>query len=545
MKGEDVNLIPTREISGCQIYKDFSDSDREYWFDFRKNKFLHNIDTFYYSVKFQQDFTFDSADPKVKRFRKYFDNLYAEMESQELYGSSVTCFFPGTDKLLNLKPFHFAGYFNICLECPDFFDIFFAPKVPHSSDDGESVTCECVVQIRSYMLWMYGVRTSYERSMKYVRAIADYFKLDIAFTQENRVDYAWHTNYLQNPEKFFAPEKFYKMRVDRFRDALYHTAKSGQEDFEIDYIAMGKRSDKVFIRIYLKSKEVVEKGYKPWFFKVWLLNGLINRYDLYCYEYAFLKHSWHQLDYGRLAYYAEYGKNSDLVDQCKKIISGEVTISATSLKELADRLTPKVNLIVNVEYQTMRKHSKNYELIPFFDNKDKLTEKRIYDYLDNRKLICDYLTDKVFRLVELPSEEYKDSNKSRRPMCAFWQSLRRCRLDDAFVPEEERTLVRTYSRRLNAQVLKERAIKSAVTFGIYTKGINHDDPIQDAVEALCVLNDNDIESAIRFKNKKVLQFNEDELQDVMSESSGSAATNLILINNNTGEVYASNSNTDS
>ena len=49
---------------------------------------------------------------------------------------------------------------------------------------------------------------------------------------------------------------------------------------------------------------------------------------------------------------------------------------------------------------------------------------------------------------------------------------------------------------------------------------------------------------IRFKNKKVLQFNEDELQDVMSDSSGSAATNLILINNNTGEVYASNSSTD-
>ena len=88
------------------------------------------------------------------------------------------------------------------------------------------------------------------------------------------------------------------MRVDRFRDALLHTSKKGSEDYEIDYLALGKRSQKVFIRIYLKSKEVVEKGYKPWFFKVWLFNGLINRYDLYCYEYAFLKHSWKALDYG-------------------------------------------------------------------------------------------------------------------------------------------------------------------------------------------------------------------------------------------------------
>ena len=59
-------------------------------------------------------------------------------------------------------------------------------------------------------------------------------------------------NYLKSPEKFFLPENFYKMRVDRFKDALLHTSKKGSEDSEIDYLAMGKRSDKVFIRIYLK-----------------------------------------------------------------------------------------------------------------------------------------------------------------------------------------------------------------------------------------------------------------------------------------------------
>ena len=40
-----------------------------------------------------------------------------------------------------------------------------------------------------------------------------------------------------------------------------HTAKVGSEGYEIDYVSMGKRSDKVFIRIYLKSKEVIEKNY--------------------------------------------------------------------------------------------------------------------------------------------------------------------------------------------------------------------------------------------------------------------------------------------
>ena len=143
------------------------------------------------------------------------------------------------------------------------FDIFIAPVVPHGSDGGLSVTCEIVVQIRSYMLWMYGVHESFERSYHFVEQICDFFGLHVAYCQENRIDYCWHSNYLSNPEKFFSPENFYKMRVDRFKDALMHTAKVGSEGYEIDYVSMGKRSDKVFIRIYLKSKEVIEKNYKP------------------------------------------------------------------------------------------------------------------------------------------------------------------------------------------------------------------------------------------------------------------------------------------
>lgn len=75
------------------------------------------------------------------------------------------------------------------------------------------------------MLWMYGVKLAYERSYEYVKAIADYFGLEVDFVQENRVDFCWHSNYLKCPEKFFSPENFYKMRVDRFKDAVLHTSK--------------------------------------------------------------------------------------------------------------------------------------------------------------------------------------------------------------------------------------------------------------------------------------------------------------------------------
>lgn len=530
-----VILVDVRLIKDTYVYNEFDEVENTYWFDFKQKKFLHNIDTFYYAVKFKQDFTADSKDMKVKDFRRKFEALSREWDNQNAFNSSVSFFVPGMPDALNYTPFSYAFFYNVKLECPELFDIFFAPKVPHSADNGESNTCECVVQIRSYMLWMYGVKLAYERSYEYVKAIADYFGLDIEFTQENRVDFCWHSNYLKCPEKFFSPENFYKMRVDRFKDAVLHTSKKGSEDFEIDYLAMGKRSQKIFIRIYLKSKEVVEKGYKPWFFKVWLFNGLINRYDMYCYEYAFLKHSWKSLDLGRLQFYAEYGRQKHYVEKCRRILSQEETISPDSLRALADRLTPAVNLVMNVEYQVMRKHTKSYELIPFFDNSDKLTGKRIYDFLDNRKLICDYLTSKVFRLVEPHEPGKNDSNKSRRDLCAFWKALRSCKLTDIFIPEDDRSLVRTYTRKLNSEVVKSRAVKAAITYGIYVRGINADDPLTDCIEALCMLNDNDLHDAYNYKKKKVRQFNANELTDTM-ENAVKRSSNLMLIDKDTGDI---------
>lgn len=533
-----VILVDVRLIKDTYVYNEFDEVENTYWFDFKQKKFLHNIDTFYYAVKFKQDFTADSKDMKVKDFRRKFEALSLEWDNQNAFNSFVSFFVPGMPDALNYTPFSYAFFYNVKLECPELFDIFFAPKVPHSADNGESNTCECVVQIRSYMLWMYGVKLAYERSYEYVKAIADYFGLDIEFTQENRVDFCWHSNYLKCPEKFFSPENFYKMRVDRFKDAVLHTSKKGSEDFEIDYLAMGKRSQKIFIRIYLKSKEVVEKGYKPWFFKVWLFNGLINRYDMYCYEYAFLKHSWKSLDLGRLQFYAEYGRQKHYVEKCRRILSQEETISPDSLRALADRLTPAVNLVMNVEYQVMRKHTKSYELIPFFDNSDKLTGKRIYDFLDNRKLICDYLTSKVFRLVEPHEPGKNDSNKSRRDLCAFWKALRSCKLTDTFIPEDDRSLVRTYTRKLNSEVVKSRAVKAAITYGIYTRGINSDDPLTDCIEALCMLNDNDMHDAYNYKTKKIRQFNASELTDTM-ENVLKRSNNLMMIDKDTGDIIFS------
>ena len=520
-------MLDKRVLANTKIYQEFNEETCKYWFDFNKSKFLHNIDTFYYSVKLLEDFTNDSIDDSVLQFRKYFEQKKSILDSR--YGQLVQIFFPGFDRSLNLCSGSFAGFFSIRLECPEWFDIFIAPVVPHGSDGGFSVTSEIVVQLRSYMLWMYGVHEAFERSYEYVKLICDYFGLHIAYCQENRIDYCWHSNYLSNPERFFSPENFYKMRVDRFKDALIHTAKSGSEGYEIDYVSMGKRSDKVFIRIYLKSKEVIEKNYKPWFFKVWLFNGLINRYDLYCYEECFKKHSWQYLDTARLKFYSEYGSNEESRKCCLDVVEGRATMSPDMLHSVADALTPKINLIMNVEYQIMRKHTKTYELVPFRDNSAKETSQRVYDYLDNRKIIADYLTYYVFRLVKPDG----DTNKSRRDLCAFWTALRSCKMIDVNVRPKDVKLIRQYCRRLNSDMMKKRVINAAVTLGIYTRGINNDNVVQDCVEALCQLNDNDIHDANRYKQKKARQFNSSELADTYVSS---VTHEYQIVNINTGEV---------
>ena len=521
-------IVIDKRIMNVQIAKELPDDKLTFWFDFKQQKFLHNVDTFYYSVKFVNDFVSDTVDENVKAFRKYFEQKKAALNSQ--YNESITLHFPEIEQPLNLRPFSFAGFYTICLECPDFFDLFIAPSVPHGSDGGESLTSEWVVQIRSYALWMYGLNGAFEKSYQIIKGLVEHFHLDIYSVQENRVDYCWHSNYLAEPEKFFTPEKFYKMRCDKFKGATFHTAKVGTQDFEIDYVAAGKRSDKVFLRIYLKTKEVVEKGYKPWFFKVWLFHGLINRYDLYVYEECFLKRSWQHRYMARLQFYLEHGADESKKEVIRQLLDNKITMSEDSIIKLADSLTPKVNLIMNVEYQTTRKHSKSYDLLPFKDNSSKGECKRIYDYFDNRKLIVDYLTHDVFRLVEPEG----DSNKSRRELVGFWKALRRMKKIDMLIPPEEIKLTRTYNRNLNAQFIKKRIVKSAVTHGIYTKGINNDNPMTDVLDALCILNDNDIQEALRFKKKKISQFNADELTDTLILN---PVNNFAVMNNHTGEVY--------
>ena len=84
-------MIDKRVLATTKIYQELDDKNCKYWFDFNKSKFLHNIDTFYYSVKLVEDFTNDSSDDSVLRFRKFFEQKKSILDSR--YGQLVQiCF---------------------------------------------------------------------------------------------------------------------------------------------------------------------------------------------------------------------------------------------------------------------------------------------------------------------------------------------------------------------------------------------------------------------------------------------------------------------
>ena len=324
------------------IEQEFSKEDSDFWLYKKDNKFLHNIDTFYYSVKLSHDFTRDSKDRAVIEYRKFmqrFDTLD--------YGEVIPFHVPEIVDQLNIMPFKFGGFYKYCFECPEKFDIFICEAVPHGSDHGESVTSEIIVQIRSYLLWTIGPVKAFEYSYDFVKKLCSMFNFDIQEVKENRVDYCWHSNYLKNPSKFFRIDNFVGMQVSRFNRVNYQYQLKPNDEYENDYISFGKRSNKIFVRIYLKSKEVIEKHYKPWFFQTWFFNKLISRYDLYCYEEMFKLASWNKMPYVRLQFYLEYGQDESYKKVIKDILDNPDNHAIESVISVISGVNFRDNLITD------------------------------------------------------------------------------------------------------------------------------------------------------------------------------------------------------
>lgn len=501
----------------CVLQNEFSDEMNEHYFKFTRQKFLHNIDTFYYSVTLGNDFLRNSEDIGLKRMNDYFKQF--NLDSFDL---CEPVNIPDCDEQINFRPYTFSGYYKYCLECPDRFDIFIAECVP------TDITSQIIVQIRSCALWLMGVNKAFDDSYDVVQKFCKQYGFDIVEVKENRIDYCWHTNYIQRPDIYFSPQNFADMEVSRFkRIGFEYQLKKINNEVECDYIHMGKRSDKCFVRIYHKSKEVVEMGYKSWFFRMWYFNGLISMYDLYVYERLFILHSWKKIDVVRLQFYLEFGSDDFYKKRIKELIEKD-TLDYAEINRLANILLPAITIVLNIEFQTTRKSSKSYCIIEYPRNSIYGPCKRIYDYLDNRRMITDYLTHSTLRLVNIKA----DNNKARAPYTDFWNSLRNTKQVDVKLNKHQVKLTRDYSRNLDKEVIKKRMCNAVVTLSLYSKGINEDDVTSDIIQSMVRLNDNDLEQMRRYKFKKSKLLNNYDFTDMIDSVSVDAS----LVDTKTGEL---------
>lgn len=511
--------------------------DCEFWYKKTEKKFLHNIDTFYYSVKLCQDFTRNSIDPEVQIFRNMV-NRYQNMDSRdEITYKEVEWIYP-----VYYRPGTFDKFYNFILSVPEKFDVCIAPIVPPSESGAGSVTSEMVVMLRAKNLWEEGVNAAFEESLEFIKLLCDRFRLTLQEVKENRVDYCWHTNALQDPETYFRIDNFSRMQVSRFNGATFHyrfkpTRRKGPEFlqlkddelYESDYIALGKRGDKCFVRIYLKTKEVVEQGYKGFFFYTWFFQGLISRYDLYVLEEAYKKRNWNYVDIARLQFALNY--NDELTEQDKlqiRKLLHEKTPDYISIRKTANKYTPALTKILNVEYQTTRRMSKTFQLLKLKDNSDKGAAERIYDLLDNRRLIIKSLTHDTLRLVKVEN----DCNKSRADYTDFWKRLRSTKIVDVVLNKHNLKLQRKYTSNMDLEIRKKRAVRAVTAFAVTLKRNPENTIYEDAAELLAVLNDNDFAEIYQYKNKYLKQFKKgDELPEV------TRYREISIFDQNTGGIY--------
>ena len=133
---------------------------------------------------------------------------------------------------------------------------------------------------------------------------------------------------------------------------------------------------------------------------------------------------------------------------------------------------------------------------------------RIKTYLDNHQLITDYLLESVLRLVDR-NTALKKSECTDTP---FGQSIKRTKMID--VAKKNKNIAamhRDYSREHSIELVKNSFVNKAVTLGIYTHGLDYKEDIQTTIaDTLCILNDNDVKRAERYRSKVALRFNKND-----------------------------------
>lgn len=479
------------DIKRTQLYNEFSPGVAEKHFGNKRSQFLHNIDTLYYGVFFKND---SNDNFVLDTFFTELDDLKVLVKTKDRKVKDDITY---QDLVVRLGSY--AMVYNYRLSEPDLFDIFISDYLPNIN------TPRVVVQLRSYGLWVYGVEDLIKKSYEAVLKLFESFDMKILRTVENRIDYAYHTNSIQNPYKFFSDknlDRYLKTTLTKY----YKIGDIRKSGFTLDYFALGQlKSNNIFNRNYNKVKEVIELNYKAFFFDIWHKNGLITEYDKYCFEYAYLKKSYYAIDEARLLFYLEYGNDIRSKKEIQLLLQNETT-RHEDIKLLADILTPATTIILNIEFQTKRKFyyyaDSQIELLSCYTELDHDPLKRLFKIIDNRQIFLDYLTSTTVAFVN-EKGNYLD----------FWKRLRSLKLDN--IHKVCNKYSRDYSTNIDLQKQLSRTLNTIATTSLYRNNIDGNF-MDDISDLLCTLNDNDVIYDLAFYDKKtgVIFDNDNIIKDI-------------------------------
>lgn len=458
-------------VTRSKVFNEFTEDKRKEFFNIKNQKYLHHIDTFYYSCFLD----YDSMSNDEKSIN---DLIYILNEYRSLVEKEKDDIWFDYDKSILYKKRRFKIYEH-CLSVNDYFDIFIASSLPNSN------TPRIVVQLRSVCLWRMGERQAINYSFEIVNYILSQFNITVNHTQENRIDYCYHTNSVQNPSKYFTDDVI-KNNIDTsFRIGSKVFRKSNKE-LTVEYLSLGNRkSNSAFFRSYNKTREVCEMGYKDFFLELWYNVGLISKYDYEIYSYCYQKKSYNQIPYAQIEFYLKYGTDSN-IKRTLINIKNDINLNLDTVRKRVKGICPQPTLILNVEFQTMRKFYQTgddlIKTLPILNECDPKLFK-IFQILDNRKIYLDYLTSKTVSFVK---DSYKKDAMDRDKYLDWWYRLRCCKLDNTV----NLSYIREYPNVNNIEKAY-KDLKSVIARINILKGNLETDINEDLSVALCVLNDND------------------------------------------------------
>lgn len=484
-------------------------------FDLSRDKTLHHIDTLYYAVFLNEpeDIVKLQNDGTVP---EYITRFVSRMrEDKAVVKTNQNASFEYGDLQAVAKAF---SMYEFCVSLDECFDIFIASYLPNNE------TPRIVVQLRSRYLVLEGVKNAIDKSFDYLIEFLQPFGLYPVKVRENRIDYAFHTNLIQNPYKFFRDENLSKHLKTKLR--IYQKIGKIGENITVDTFDLGNRkSNNVFFRAYNKAREVIEMNYKAFFIERWYENGLISEFDKYVYQTAYEMRSYRTgCLVGRLKWYLEFGSNDELKEVCRQLLETNYINSdnCSQMEKKIKNIIPEPTVIFNIEFQTKRKFYAT--CIDFFEDfvefeelelakigvKEPVTAftleeyqtggiitynpllKELYTILGNARSIINYLMGfgNVVSFVEDRTMSKKEFLAAGEPYMNWWRRIMHTPIDYSTVMELD--LYRSYDQK--ASILKSRRLfqgQVARLAILKNQDVSEAGFFEDLSDALCVLNDND------------------------------------------------------